>query len=107
MTAPLLATVGGKGRSPENLNTMAHRHHSSTMLANGLTREFPLPVTVLRLEDVAVSVGGVLVLVANRNAPNDYAVRGLTAGYSGDSNRVRFTVIPPNGARVTFSAVGG
>lgn len=107
MTLPTLATVGPKGRSWEQLLGMGHKHHADTTTADGVKQEFPLPVTVRRLEDLVVTIGGLRLVASERGTPNDYAVRGLTAGYVGDQNRVRFTVVPVPGAVITFAAVGG
>ncbi len=99
---------GPKGRSTEDIIGMAHRHHQSwNSTGDGETTEFALPVTVLRLDDLMVYLGDVLMRPSTRGTAYDYAVRGLTAGWAGDTNRVRFTLAPPPGTRITFAAVGG
>ena len=107
MTGPMGTVVGPKGRSAEHLFGMAHRHHSQTLSGDGTATEFALAVTVLRTENLSVAVGGILRRIAQPGVPYDYAVRGLTAGYPGDSNRIRFTVAPPPGTIITFATVGG
>lgn len=89
------------------LDGMTHRHYAAWADGDGATTEFPLPITVLRAEDVAVYVGGNLMRPSERGTAHDYAVRGLTSGYDGDSNRVRFTAAPANGADIAFHLVGG
>lgn len=103
----VLSAIGPKGRSLSQLFGMAHKHHTDTIEGDGVKQEFPLPVTVRRLDDLVVSIGGVRLRSSDRGIAYDYAVRGLTAGYAGDSNRVRFTVVPVPGAVITFAAVGG
>ena len=100
-------TVGPKGRSPEQLLGMAHKHYLQWATGDGVEDEFALDVTVLRLDNVRVFVGGVLMRPNDRGTAYDYAVRGLTPGYEGDSNRVRFTAVPANGADIAFDVVGG
>lgn len=106
--APNLAVpLGPRGRAPETINGMAHRHYVQWAEGDGVATEFPLEVTVLRAQDLMVYVGGVLLRPASRGTTYDYAVRGLTPGFAGDSNRVRFTVAPALGADIAFWLVGG
>ena len=107
MTGPMLVTEGPKGRSPQQLLGMAHKHYLQWATGDGVTTDFALTVTILRLENVRVYVGGVLMRPTDRGTAYDYAVRGLTPGYDGDSNRVRFTVAPALNADVAFDLVGG
>lgn len=103
----LSVPLGPRGRSPIELNGMAHRHYQAWAVGDGTTTEFALPVTVLREQDVMVFVGGALMRPASRGTAYDYAVRGLTAGYAGDTNRVKFTAAPGNGVAIAFALVGG
>lgn len=106
--APDLAVpVGPKARAPETLNAMAHRHYQQWVTGDGSTTEFALDVTVLRLEDVKVFRAGLLLRPSDRGTAYDYQVRGLTPGFAGDSNRVRFTAAPGMGVAVCFDLVGG
>lgn len=98
---------GPKGRSIETLNGMAHRHHAQWATGDGMEDEFALNVTVSRLDDLQVFVGGALMRPDERGTTHDYAVRGLTPGYNGDTNRVRFTVPPSGGADIAFLVIGG
>lgn len=109
MTVPngLDTTVGPKGRSQESLLGLAHRHYSVEFTGDGGTTEYALPVTVLRLENVAVYVAGLRQRVSRRGTAYDYQVRGLTAGYDGDSNRIRLTVVPPINSAIIIDMVGG
>lgn len=107
MSNGLDTTVGPKGRSPESLLGLAHRHYSVAFTGTGTTTEYALPVTVLRLENVAVYVAGLRLRVSERGTAYDYQVRGLTAGYEGDSNRVRLTAAPALNAAVIIDLVGG
>lgn len=100
--------MSGKDRPRNVLDAMAHRHYAPAwVVAIAAQTEFALPITVLRIEDVQVFVDGVLKQVATSAAANDYAVRGLTAGYVGDSNFIKFAAAPGVGAKVAFHVVGG
>lgn len=100
--------TGAKGRPSNVITAMAHFHHPSPLvLGDGATTEFALPVTVLRAGDVQVFVNGVLQHAAEAGAAHDYAIRGITAGYLGDSNRIKFTSAPANGAKIMRIAAGG
>lgn len=101
------ATPGPKGRSAGSLLGLAHRHYSVAFTGDGATDEFALPVTVLRIENVAVYVNGARKRVSERGTAYDYQVRGLTAGYEGDSNRVRLTATPGVNVPVIIDLVGG
>lgn len=106
MTFPL-AMPGPKGRPPEQLLGMAHKHYVQWETGDGVADEFALTVTILRLENLKVFLGGILMRPSDRGTAHDYAVRGLTAGYAGDSNRVRFVVPPALGTDIAFDLVGG
>lgn len=99
--------LGPRGRSPEQLNGMAHKHYQAWSVGDGSTTEFPLPVTIGREQDVMVFVGGALMRPASRGTGYDYEVRGLTGGWAGDTNRVRFVNAPALNADITFWLVGG
>lgn len=90
------------GRTQEQLNNLAHRQYVAWALGDGVKTEFPLPKRILRLDDLIVSVSGSIQQPATPSVPNAYAVRGLTAGYAGDSNFVKFTAAPPVGAAIGF-----
>ncbi len=101
------ATVGPKGRSVPSLLGLAHKHYTVAFTSNGVLTEYALPVTVLRLENVAVYVNGARKRVSERGTAYDYQVRGLTAGYDGDSNRIRLSAAPANGQYIIIDLVGG
>lgn len=103
----LSVPLGPKGRPMETLAGMAHRHYQAWAVGDGTTTEFALPVTLQREQDLMVFVGGVLLRPASRGTGFDYRVRGLTAGYAGDANRVRFVSAPALNADITFWLVGG
>ncbi len=108
MTAPRLDTTPGpKGRSWESLLGIAHRHRTQWATGDGVTTEYALETTILRLENLSVFVGGMLLRPSDRGTAHDYAVRGLTAGYEGDTNRVRFSVAPGVGVDIALCTVGG
>lgn len=106
-TPDLAVPVGPKGRAPETLNAMAHRHYRQWVTGDGSATEFALDVTVLRLQDLQVFRAGLLLRPSDRGTAYDYQVRGLTPGYPGDSNRVRFTAAPGAGVAICFDVVGG
>jgi len=97
--------MSGKSRTTEQVASIAHRHYRQDFTGTAAT-EYPLAHTVLRIEDVLVYVSGALKVPADRGTAHDYSVRGLTAGYAGDSNMIKFAAAP-NGLAVTFLLVGG
>jgi len=99
--------MSGKDRPRNVLDGMAHRHYQDWATGDGVTTEFPLTHTVLRGDDVFVYVSGILKRPSTRGTAYDYAIRGLTAGYAGDSNRVKFTVAPAPGAPIAFISAAG
>lgn len=100
--------MGAKDRPRNVLDSMAHFHHAAPVVTgDGATVEFALPVTVLRGSDVMVFKNGVLMHEAEPGIANDYAVRGITAGYRGDTNRIKFTAAPGVGAKIKLIAAGG
>jgi len=99
--------MAGKNRDRGTLDAMAHRHYQSPATGDGTTVEFALPHSILRQDDVVVYVAGALMTPALQGTPNDYAVRGITPGYAGDKNRIKFTSAPSNGAKIMFITAGG
>lgn len=97
--------MSGKDRPIGMLNSMAHRHYQVWVTGTAAT-EYDLTKTVLRPDDLLVFVSGALKRPAAHGTTNDYAIRGLTPGYPGDSNRVKFAVAP-NGLAVCFYVAGG
>lgn len=90
------------GRTQEQLNALAHRRYVAWATGDGVKTEFPLPKSVLRLDELLVCVGGALKRPADAGVAHDYAVRGLTAGYAGDKNFVKFAAAPAAAADIAF-----
>lgn len=99
--------MGAKSRSAITLTAMAHRHYQTPAVGDGATVEFALSHSLLRGDDLNVYVAGLLMHPAVPGAANDYAIRGLTPGYVGDSNRVKFTAAPALAAKIMFIVAGG
>lgn len=103
--------MGAKDRPYPVIAAMAHRHFPANVFTgDGVTTDFLLPRTILRLGDEQVFVSGLVMratLIASK--PYDYLVRGLSdpTGYPGDSNTVRLTVAPPAAIEVWLFAAGG
>lgn len=90
------------GRTQEAINNLAHRHYVTWAVGDGATTEFKLGKSVRRLEDLQVTKAGAVQRPSAGGTPFDYAVRGVTPGYAGDANFVRFTVAPVVGADLGF-----
>lgn len=95
------------GRPAEQLLDLAHRHYVQWATGDGAEDEFALEWSVARLGELSVFVNGALMRPDERGTTHDYAVRGLTPGYDGDANRVRFTVAPTAGQDIAFMLLGG
>lgn len=90
------------GRSQALTNNMVHRQYVTAAAGDGVKTEFALPKNVLRLDDLLVFVAGLVKRSADAGAARDYKVRGLSGGYSGEANFVKFTAAPANGADILF-----
>lgn len=97
--------MSGKDRPRNVLDAMAHRHYQQWLTGTAAV-EYALDRTVLRIDDLFVFVSGALKRPSAAGTAFDYQVRGLTPGYAGDSNRVKFSVAP-NGLAVCFLVAGG
>lgn len=97
--------MSAKDRPRGVLDSMAHKHYTLWVTGTVAT-EYDIGKTILRVDDLLVFVSGALQRPALNGTANDYAVRGLTPGYGGDSNRVKFTVAP-NGLAVGFYVAAG
>lgn len=97
-----------KDRPREVLDGMIHQHYSTPYTGDGATVEFALPTEVLRLSDiVGVYVAGARLSPATPGVAHDFAVRGLTAGYPGSRNKIKFAVAPALAAKIIIDTVGG
>jgi hypothetical protein len=99
--------MSGKDRPRNVLDGMIHRHYQDWAVGDGATTEFPLSHTVLRGEDVLVFVSGIAKRPSQSGTAYDYAIRGITPGYNGDTNRIKFTVPPAPGAPILFFSAAG
>lgn len=99
--------MSGKDRPRGQLDGMIHKHYQAWTTGNGVLTEYPLAKTVLRGDDLLVFVGGILKRPSESGVAFDYAIRGITAGYAGDSNRVKFTVAPGVGVTIAFYTAAG
>lgn len=99
--------MGAKDRSHQTIGAMAHRHYRQLLLGDGVTVEFDIGGTVDRVEDLMVFVAGLLQRAQDGPTAYDYAVRGLSDGYNGDKNRIKFGAAPAGAARVDILRVGG
>lgn len=95
------------GRPADQLLDLAHRHYVQWATGDASETEFALEWSVGRIDEISVFVSGALMRPSDRGTAYDYAVRGITAGYDGDANRVRFTVAPGNNENIAFFLVGG
>ncbi len=94
-------------KTPGQLNGMAHKHYRQYHTGDGATTEFDIGGTVGRVEDLMVFVAGLLQRGNDGATAYDFSVRGLSAGYDGDSNRIRFAAAPAGAARIDILRIGG
>lgn len=82
-----------------------HQHYQENFKGDGVTLNFFLVHTIVRLADLTVTVDGVRQRVSDRGVANDFAVRGHTPGFNGDRNAIRFTVAPLAGVDIAANIV--
>jgi hypothetical protein len=80
--------------SKASVGNRLHQRYQEHFVGTGARVEFFLKRSVVRPENLAVYVDGVRQRVSERGAAHDYSIRGITAGYSGDRNAIRFVVAP-------------
>jgi hypothetical protein len=90
------------GRTQEQLNKVIRQQYQGWATGDGVTTEFPLPKKVGRLDDLCVIVAGLDKRPSDKGTAYDFKVRGITAGYDGDTNMVKFTAAPAAGADIKF-----
>lgn len=73
-----------------------HQHYAQWFVGDGVKVEFALARTYGRVEDVDAYVDGALKRPDESGVVYDYKLRGLTSGYDGERNTVKFAVAPPN-----------
>lgn len=90
------------GVPQEQLNNRVSRQYTFYATGDGVKTEFPLGKNIIRLDDLTVTVSGLDMRVSDKGIANDYKVRGLTPGYAGDANFVKFTAAPAGAAKIRF-----
>lgn len=90
------------GRTQEQLNALAHRRYTIWTAGDGVKTEFAIGKSVTRLDDLVVVVAKQVLRPSDRGTPFDYSLRGVTSGYPGDTNTVKFTAAPALGADIGF-----
>lgn len=93
-------------RPQSETNNRVSRQFSSWATGDGVLLEFALPKNVRRLEDLIVTVQGLVQRPADNTSTHDYEVRGVRPSYPGDTNVVRFTTAPGVGFNVGFHING-
>ncbi len=97
--------MGRTEGNPQEISSRLHQHYSQSAVGDGVTVEFFLTKTLGRLADLTVTVAGAQKKVSDRGVAFDYSVRGLTPGYNGSANAVKFAAAPANAAVIIFSVV--
>lgn len=80
--------------TPDRLNEASHRHYTEWFIADGVKTEFFLSHRVVRLEDIAVYVNGNRYKPDINGTAHDFKIRGITPGYPGDQNAIKFASAP-------------
>ena len=97
--------MGRTEATPQQVSSRLHQHYELSFKGTGAQTEFFLTKTIGRLQDITVQVAGVRQRVADRGTANDYSVRGLTPGYNGSANAIKFVVAPPLAADILIDVV--
>lgn len=90
------------GKTTEQALNAIRQPYQAWATGDGAKTEFPLPKNVGRPDDLRVLVGGAGVRPSDRGTAHDYAIRGHTPGYAGDTNTVKFTTPPGAGVAISF-----
>lgn len=73
-----------------------HQHYVEWFRGDGAKTEFRLQHHYTRFDDVEVFLNGFLFKPDVSGATEDYKLRGLTPGYAGEKNAVKFASAPAN-----------
>lgn len=87
-------------REQRDTNNRVTRPFQGWYVGDGIKTEFTLPRDVRRMNDLVVHVQGLLQRPDDPTGVFDYSVRGVTPGYNGSPNTVRFVVPPPIAANI-------
>jgi hypothetical protein len=80
----------------ERRDNRVHQHYTQWFVGDGAKTEFLLEKTYEQFEDLDVFVDGLLKRPDVPGTAYDYQLRGLTSGYDGEKNAVKFNVAPAN-----------
>jgi hypothetical protein len=89
----------------DKINARLHQHYTERFVGDGAKTEFLLTHTYGRPDDVCVFVNGNRMRPQDRATAHDFKVRGITAGYDGDRNAIKFTVAPVLNADVCVDVI--
>lgn len=82
-----------------------HRHYGQWFTGDGAATEFRLDKTIGKDADVLVFVAGALKRPDENGTAHDYRIRGVTGGYAGDRNTIKFAAAPAAGAAIYVAVI--
>lgn len=82
-----------------------HSHYTYWFTGTGAKTEFAIPKTFSKADDVLVFVDGAVQRPDVPGTAYNYALRGVTSGYIGDKNTIKFAVAPPNTKNVLICII--
>ena len=96
---------GTKDPTSDRTGQRLHQHYDYWFVGDGAKTQFLLTRAFTRADDVLVFVDGAVKRPDLAGTAYDYALRGVTAGYNGDKNAVKFAVAPPNTKNVLIRLI--
>ena len=90
----------------DRTNNRAHQHYTETFTGDGAKTVFFLAHNYATSHDVQVHVGGSRKRAAEPGTAHDYSLRGVTSGFDGDKNAIKFGAAPGNGADIVVDVTG-
>lgn len=93
-------------QTQDRVDNRGHQHYTETFTGDGATTTFFLAHNYGTTHDVQVHVSGSRKRAAEPGAAHDYSLRGVTSGFDGDKNAIKFAAAPANDADIVVDVTG-
>jgi len=94
----------GEG-TPDRVDNRLHQHFSEIFVGTGAQTEFFLSRRIESEDFVHVYVGGSRYRPDSRGTAYDFKIRGVTSGYAGEKNAIKFAIAPANLANIVVDII--
>jgi hypothetical protein len=93
-------------QTQDRQDNRGHQHYTETFTGDGVKTTFALAHNYSSTHDVQVHVSGGRKRADEPAGAKDYSLRGVTHGFDGDKNMIKFAAAPGAGADIVIDITG-